>query len=94
MKTIIVFSAAAMIAVAPAVLAQNVSTKTPDQHHKVFKKRPQVVSGYVPRHAVHANSVKMGYPAAFGYARNPPGDYNAEGGRQAGGGGGGGGGGM
>ena len=46
MKTIIVLSAAAMIAVAPAVLAQNVSTKTPDQHHKVFKKRPQGVSGY------------------------------------------------
>ena len=94
MKTIIALSAAALIAVAPAVLAQNVSTKTPDQHHKVFKKRPQVVSSHVPRYTVHAKSVQMGYPAAFSYARSPPGDYNSEGGRQAGGGGGGGGGGM
>ena len=92
MKIIIALSAAALVAVAPAVLARDVSSKTPDQHHKVFTKRAQVVSGGVPRHAVHAKSVKMGYPGAFGYASSEPKDYNVEGGRQAGGGGGGGGG--
>jgi len=92
-KIIIALSAAALVAVAPAVLARDVSSKTPDQHHKVFKKRAQIVSGGVPLHAVHPKSVKMGNPGAFGYAPSEPKDYNVEGGRQAGGGGGGGGGG-
>ena len=90
--TIIAFSAAALIAATPAVLAQNLSSRTPGQQHKVFKKRPQVVSGYAPWHAVHAKSVKMGYPGAFGYAPSAPKDYTYELSRIGGGGGGGGGG--
>jgi hypothetical protein len=86
--TIVALSAAALIAAAPAVLAQNVSSKEPDQHHKVFKKRPKVVSGYAPWHAVHAKSVKMGYPGAFGYAPIAPKDYTYELSRIGGGGGG------
>ena len=89
--TIIAFSAAALIAAAPAVFAQNVSSRTPVQHHKVFKKRPQVVSGYAPWRVVHAKGM-TGYPGAFGYAPSVPKDYTYENSRNAGGGGGGGGG--
>jgi hypothetical protein len=89
--TMIALSAAALIAAAPAVLAQNVSSKTPDQQHKVFKKRPQVVTGYAPSHAVHAKGPKTGYPGASSYLPGPPKDYTYDNSRQAGGGGGGGG---
>ena len=94
MKTaIIAFSAAVLIAAAPAVLAQNVSSKTPDQQqHHASKKHPRVVSGYAPRHAMHAKGFKTGYPGAFGYAPSEPKDYTYENSRNAGGGGGGGGG--
>ena len=51
--TIIALSAAALIAAAPAVLAQNASSRTPDQHHKVFKKRLQVVTGSKPQHFLY-----------------------------------------
>src|SRR5215469_7715488 len=84
--TIVALSTAALIVAAPAVLAQNVSSKTPDQHHKVFKKHPKVVSGYAPWHA----SVKMGYQGTFGYAPSAPKDYTYEQSRMGGGGGGGG----
>ena len=93
MKTaIIALSAAALIAAAPAVFAQNVSSRTPAQHHKIFKKRPAVVSGYAPWRVVHAKGVKTGYPGAFGYAPSAPKDYTYELSRIGGGGGGGGGG--
>jgi hypothetical protein len=87
--TIVALCAAALIAVAPAVLAQQISSKTPGQQHKVLKKRPHVV-GYVPWHTVHAQGAKIGYPGAFGYAPSQPKDYTIENSRQAGGGGGGG----
>jgi hypothetical protein len=76
--TIIALSAAALIAAAPAVLAQNVSSKTQDQHHQVPKKHPQSVSGYAPRHAMHARGLKTGYSGAFGYAPSEPKDYTYE----------------
>ncbi len=89
MKTaIIVLSAAALIAAAPAVLAQNVSSKTPAQHHKVFKKRPQVVTGYARWPVVHATGVKTGYPAASTHPPSAPKDYTYDNSRNAGGGGG------
>ena len=87
--TIVALSAAALIAAAPTVLAKNLSSKTPDQHHKVFKKRPKVAFGYAPWHPLHAKSVKMGYPGAFGYAPTVPRGYTYENSRNAGGGGGG-----
>jgi hypothetical protein len=90
---IIALSAAALIAAAPAVLAKNVSSKVPDQQHKVFKKRPQVVTGYAPWRVVHTKDVKTGYPAASSYPPSAPKDYTYENSRAAGGGGGGGGGG-
>ena len=92
--TIIALSAAALIAAAPAVLAQNVSSKTPDQQHKVFKKRPQVVTGYAPWRGVQTKGVKTGYPGASSYPPSAPKDYTYENSRNAGGGGGGGGGGS
>jgi hypothetical protein len=91
MKTVIIaLSAAVLIAAAPAVLAKNVSGK-PDQQHHTSKKHPRVVSGYAPRHAMHAKGL-VGYPGAFGYAPSGPKDYTYENSRNAGGGGGGGGG--
>ena len=86
--TIIAVSVAALIAVAPGVLAKNVSSKTRDasgQHRRV-------VSVHVPRHAMHAKGLKTGYPNAFGYAPGQPEDHALESSRLAGGGGGGGGG--
>jgi hypothetical protein len=91
--TIIALSAAILIAAAPAVLAKNVSSKTPDQQHHASKNHPRVVSGNAPRHAMHAKGLKTGYPGAFGYAPSEPKDYIYENSRNAGGGGGGGGGG-
>jgi hypothetical protein len=88
--TIIALSAAALIAAAPGVLAQNVSSKTPDQRHHASKQHPRFVSVYAPRHAMHAQGLKTGYPSAFGYAPSEPKDYFLESSRQAGGGGGGG----
>jgi hypothetical protein len=90
--TIITLSAAALIAAAPAVLAQNISSKTRDQHHQVSRKHPQAVSGYAPWRGMHANGVKTGYPGASGYAPSAPKDYTYDNSRNAGGGGGGGGG--
>jgi hypothetical protein len=86
--TIIALSAAALIAAAPGVLAQNVSSKTPDQRHHASKQHPRFVSVYAPRHAMHAQGLKTGYPSAFGYA--PSEHYFPESSRHAGGGSGGG----
>jgi hypothetical protein len=87
--TIVALFGAALIAAAPAVLAQNVSSKTPGQQYKIFKKRPHV-AGYNQWHAAHARGPKMVYPGAFGYAPSEPKDHTLENSRQAGGGGGGG----
>lgn len=75
--TIIALSAAALIAVAPAVFAQGVSSKTPGQH-KVSEKHHPGVSGYAPRREMQAKGSKKGYPGVS--------DYETEMSRQAGGG--------
>ena len=88
MKTaIITLSAAILTATAPAVLARNVSSNAPHQHHQVSKKHPRV-AGYAPWRVLHDNGVKMGYPGAWGYAPGAPKDYTYENSRNAGGGGG------
>jgi len=86
--TIIALSAAALIAAAPALLAQNVSSKARDQHHQVSKKHSQGVSGYAPWRVMHANGVKTGYPGAS--PPSAPKDYTYDNSRNGGGGGGGG----
>lgn len=92
--TIIALSVAALIAAAPAVLAQGVPGKTPGLQHKVSKKHHTGVSGYAPLREMQAKGSKKGYPGAFGYAPAQPSgvDRDLEMSRQAGGGGGGGGG--
>jgi hypothetical protein len=90
MKTAIIVLCALIIA-APAVLAQNALSKTPDPRHHASGKHHRVVwGGHAPRHAMHAR----GTPGAFGYAPNGPKDYTYENSSNAGGGGGGGGSGM
>ena len=88
--TIIALSAAALIAAAPAVLAQGVPSKTPGLQHKVSKKHHAGVSGYAPLREMQAKGSKKGYPEAFGYAPGNVLDRETEMSRQAGGGGGGG----
>jgi hypothetical protein len=86
--TIIALSAAALIAAAPAVLAQGGPSKTPGLQHKVSKKHHPGVSGYAPLREKQAKGSKKGYPGAFGYAPAPSGlDRETEMSRQAGGGG-------
>jgi hypothetical protein len=68
--TIIVLSAVALIAAAPAVLAQGVPSKTPGLQHKVSRKHHPGVFGYAPRR--EAKGSKKGYPGAFGYAPGEP----------------------
>jgi hypothetical protein len=89
--TIIALSAAALIAAAPAALAQDVPSKTPSLQHKVSKKHHPGVSGYAPLRETRAKGSKKGYPKAFGYAPGEVLDRETEMSRQAGGGGGGGG---
>jgi hypothetical protein len=91
---IITLSAAILIATAPAVLARNVSSNAPHQHHKVAKKHPSNISGDTPWRVTHDNGVKTGHPGAWGYAPVAPKDYTYDNSRNAGGGGGGGGSGM
>jgi hypothetical protein len=86
--TIIALSAAALIAAAPVVFAKNVSNKTLSQQHIVFKKRPQVVTGYAPWHEAHARGVKTGYLGASSYPPSALKDYSYDNSRNAGGGGG------
>jgi len=93
MKTmIIILASAALIAATPSVLARNVSSNAPDQHHA--GKHPRSISVHARGHAVHVRRMTTGYPEAFGYAPSGPKDYSLESSRQAGGGGGGGGSGM
>jgi hypothetical protein len=87
MKTAIT-ALSALIVAAPAVLAQNVSSRTADPQHHARKHHRVVPAGYAPRQAMHAK----GYPGAFGYAPGEPKDYTYKNSRNAGGGGGGGGG--
>jgi hypothetical protein len=94
MKTaIIALSAAALIAAAPAVLAQGVPGKTPGLQHKVSKKHHPGVSGHAPLRETRAKGSKTGYPGASSYAPSEHSDF-LESVRRGGGGGGGGGSGM
>jgi hypothetical protein len=91
--TIIALSAAALIAAAPAVLAQGAPGKSPSLQHKVTKKHHPGVSGYASLREMQAKGSKKGYAGAFGYAPREPrsfldGDFEAL--KQVGGGGGGG----
>lgn len=83
MKTAIT-ALVALIAAAPAVLAQNVPSKTSHQRHHASRTHPHIAAaGYAPRHAMHAK----GKPGAFGYAPDEPKDYFYESSKNAGGGG-------
>jgi hypothetical protein len=84
MKTAIIVLCALIVA-APAVLAQNVSSKT-QAHHAARTHHRVVSAGHAPRPVMHAK----GYPGTFGYAPNAPKDYTYENSSNAGGGGGGG----
>jgi hypothetical protein len=88
--TIIALSAAALMAAAPAVLAQGVPSKTPGLQHHVSKKHHPGVTGYAPLREMQAKGSKKGYPKAFGYAPSEVLDRETEFSRNAGGGGGGG----
>ncbi len=94
-KTIIVLSVAALIAAAPAALAQGVPGKALGQHRMISKKHHPSVSGSVPLREMQTVGSNKGYPGAYGYAVGAPSrsDRDLEASRQAGGGGGGGGGG-
>jgi hypothetical protein len=91
--TIIALSAAALVAAAPAALAQGVPGKTPGLQHKVSKKLHPGVSGYAQMREMQAKGSKTGYPGASGYAPDERSRF-LESVRQGGGGGGGGGGGS
>ena len=86
--TIIALSAAALIAAAPAMLAQGVPGKTPGLQHKVSKKHHPGISGHARLRGMQAKGSKKGYPGAFGYAPVEPSglDRETEMSRQAGGG--------
>jgi hypothetical protein len=66
---IIALSAAALIASAPAVFAQGVSSKTPghEMQQKGPKKGTHGASGYSPGHQMQAKGSRKG-PGASGYA--------------------------
>lgn len=86
--TVIALSAAALIAAAPAVLAQGVPNKIPGLQHKVSKKHHPGASSYALLREMQAKGSKKGYPGAFGYAPGEPSglDGDIEMSRQAGGG--------
>jgi len=67
---IIAVSTIALIAAAPAVFAQGVSSKTPghEMQHKSSKKVSHGASRYAPGHETHAMGSKKGSPGASGYA--------------------------
>ena len=93
--TIIAFSTAALIAAAPAALAQGIPGKTTGLQPKVSRSHHPGTSGHAQPRETQAQGSKRGYPGASGYAPGGPGslDRSLEASRQAGGGGGGGGGG-
>jgi len=67
---IIALSTAALIASAPAVFAQGVSSKTPghEMQKKGSKKGSPGASGYAPGHEMQAKGSKKGTEGASGYA--------------------------
>ena len=72
---VIALSAAAVIASAPAVLAQDASSRTPGHAtQKHGKKAGHHASGYATGHRMHANRSKTGYPGASRYAPSEPRD--------------------
>lgn len=83
--TIIALSAAALIAAAPAVLAQVVPGKTPRLQHHVSKKHHLGVTSYAPLREMQATGSKKRYPKAF--APSEVLDRETEIGRNGGGGG-------
>ena len=89
--TIIALCAAALIAAAPAALAQGVPGKAPGLQHKISKRHHQGVPGYASPRELQTMGSKNGYLGAFGYVPIEPSrlDRNLETSRQAGGGGGG-----
>jgi hypothetical protein len=73
--SVIALSTAVVIAFAPAVFAQGVSSKTPGhQMQKYGKKAGHRASNYAPGHRMQAYRSKTGYPGAFGYAPGEPRD--------------------
>jgi hypothetical protein len=93
--TFIALSAAALIAVTPAMPVRGAASKTPGLQHKVSEKHHARISGHAPPNEMQARGSTR-YPGAFGYTLGEPGGLNRdlEASRRAGGGGGGGGGGM
>jgi hypothetical protein len=67
-RTIIAFSTAALIAAAPAALAQGVTSKAPGLQYKVSKKHHPRVSGYAALRGMQAKGSKTGDPGASSYA--------------------------
>jgi hypothetical protein len=67
---IIAVSTAALVASAPMVLAQGVSSKTPghEMQQRGSKKGSPGASGYTPGHQMQARGSKKGSPGASGYA--------------------------
>jgi hypothetical protein len=67
---LIALSTAALIVSAPAVFAQDVSSKTPGHEMQVkgSKKGSPGASGYSPGHEMQARGSKSGSPGASGYA--------------------------
>jgi hypothetical protein len=70
--TIIALSAAVLIAAAPAVFAEGVSSKTASAQHKVSRKHHPGVNNYALRREMQVKGRTMGYPGAFGYAPGAP----------------------
>jgi hypothetical protein len=85
---VIALSTAAIIAFAPVVFAQGVSSKTPRHEMQKYKKAGHRASSYAPSHRMQANRSKTGYPGAYGYAPAEVLDRETEISRKAGGGGG------
>jgi hypothetical protein len=67
---IIAVSAAALVASAPMVFAQGVSSKSPghEMQDRGSKKGSPGASGYAPGHEMQARGSKHGSPGASGYA--------------------------
>jgi hypothetical protein len=66
---VIALSTAALIASAPAMFAQGVSSKAPGHEmQKYGKKAGHRASNYARGHGTQAYRSKSGYPGAFGYA--------------------------
>jgi hypothetical protein len=89
-RAVIALSTAAVIAAAPAVLAQGVSSETPGHEmQKYGKKAGHRASSYAPGHRMPVNRSKTGSPGVFGYAPGQTTGSNAEPPNFGGGGGGG-----